>query len=227
MAEQSKIVATERTDFGKGAARRARRDKMIPAVVYGNEEQAVHILLPSHETFLALKDNLNALLEIEYQGEDKLALAKDVQLHPVRRDIIHVDLLRVRRGQKVTVDVQVVATGESAPGTVHWVELNALTITVPATKIPETIEVSIEGLEEGTILRVSDLELPAEVETDVDPETPVVSIAEPQVDAELEAADAEAAAEAAAEGEEDGGGAAAEGEGAPAEGSEDAKSEED
>lgn len=203
--DDAQLVATERTDFGKGAARRARRAKLVPAVVYGHGADPVHIYLPEHATFLALKDNFNALLEIEYQGEDKLALAKAVQLHPTRRDILHVDLLRVRRGEKVDVEVPVVAVGEPIPGAVHWVELMSLLINVEATKIPETIEVSVEGLEIGTIVRVEDLELPGGATTDVDPETPVVSIAEPQVDAALEAADAEAAAEAAEETAAEGG----------------------
>lgn len=195
MADTPKIIATERTDFGKGAARRARRDKQIPVVIYSSTSETSHLLLPSHDTFLALKGNFNALVELQVGGESRLALTKDVQLHPVRRTIEHVDFVAVKRGEKVSVDVPIRAEGESASGTIHVVELNALTVTADATAIPEAITVDIEGLEDGTTVRVEDLALPEGVITDVDPESPVLSVSTPQLEAELEAAEEELAEE--------------------------------
>ena len=119
MAE-TKLVATTRTEFGKGAARRLRRAQQIPAVLYGHGTAPVHVALPGHELMLAVKHS-NALLAIELDGKTTLALAKDVQIEPVRQVIEHVDLLIVRRGEKVTVDVPVHVVGESGPGTIHVV----------------------------------------------------------------------------------------------------------
>lgn len=195
MADTPKISATERTDFGKGAARRARRDKMIPVVVYGENGENRHLVLPSHETFLALKNNFNALIEIEVAGEKFLALTKDIQLHPVRRTIEHVDFVVVKRGEMVSVDVPIRTEGETEAGTIHVVDLNSLTVTADATAIPEAITVDIDGLADGTTVRVADLVLPADVTTDVDPEYPVVTVSTPQLEAELEAAEEELAEE--------------------------------
>src|SRR5699024_5731682 len=151
------LAATVRTEFGKGAARRTRRAGLIPAVLYGHGEDPVHLSLPGHETFLALKDNPNALLTLKVDGESQLALSKDVQRDPVRRTIDHVDLVQVRRGEKVSVDVPVHIEGESAPDTIHTVELQTVRVAAEATNIPEYITVDIEGLEDGTSVRVADL----------------------------------------------------------------------
>ena len=132
---ETKLVAIARTDFGKGAARRTRRAGLIPAVLYGHGTQPVHVSLPGHETYLALKHS-NALFEIELNGTRQLALAKDVQRDPMRDEgIEHLDLLVVNRGEKVTVDVPVHVTGESAPGTIHVVETQAVTLEADATHI--------------------------------------------------------------------------------------------
>ncbi len=212
MADVNKITATVRTEFGKGAARRARRDKMIPVVLYGHGAETRHLSLPSHETFLALKGNANALVELVIDGEAQLALSKAVQRDPVRRTIDHVDFVAVRRGEKVTVDVPVSTEGETAPGTIHMVEMQSLTLTAPATSIPEVITVSVEGLEDGAVVRIGDLDLPQGVTLDIDEEAPVVVVTVPRVTEEDLAAD-EAAAEAGAEAGADTGNAPVEGEG--------------
>lgn len=212
MADVNKITATVRTEFGKGAARRARRDKMIPVVLYGHGAETRHLSLPSHETFLALKGNTNALVELVIDGEAQLALSKAVQRDPVRRTIDHVDFVAVRRGEKVTVDVPVSTEGETAPGTIHMVEMQSLTLTAPATSIPEVITVSVEGLEDGAVVRIGDLDLPQGVTLDIDEEAPVVVVTVPRVTEEDLAAD-EAAAEAGAEAGADTGNAPVEGEG--------------
>ena len=198
MADVTKITATVRTEFGKGAARRARRDKMIPVVLYGHGAETRHLSLPSHETFLALKGNANALLELVIDGEEQLALTKAIQRDPVRRTIDHVDFVAVRRGEKVTVDVPVTTEGESVSGTIHMVEMQSLTVTAPATSIPEAIVVSVEGLDDGAVVRVGDLVLPDGVSVDLDPEAAVVLVSIPRVSEDDLAAD-EASAEAGAE----------------------------
>jgi len=155
----AKLATEIRTEFGKGAARRTRRAGRVPAVLYGREIDPIHISLPGHETFLAMKV-ANALLTLDVEGEERLALTKDVQRHPIRGDVEHVDLLLVRRGEKVTVEIPVHITGEPFPGTIHTVELQTVSVEADATQLPEYVEVDIEGLEEGTIVHTGDLELP-------------------------------------------------------------------
>lgn len=202
-----KLAAVTRNEFGKGAARRIRRANQIPAVLYGHGAAPVHIALPGHETMLALK-HANALFSIELDGDSQLAIAKDVQRDPVKNVIEHVDLLVVKKGEKVTVDVNVHVVGESAPGTIHVVEAQSVTLEAEATHLPEAIEVSVEGLEAGTQLRASDLVLPAGSTFVGDPDAVILVISTPQSSAEDEAAVAEQAAEqsaasaAAAEAEE-------------------------
>ena len=194
-----KLVATARTEFGKGAARRLRRAHQIPAVLYGHGTEPVHVALPGHETMLAVKQ-ANALFEIELDGTATLALAKDVQRDPVKNVIEHVDLLIVRRGEKVSVEVPVTVVGESAAGTIHIVETQALALEAEATHLPEHVEVSIEGLESGTSLTAGELTLPQGSTLVTDAETIVVTVTVPTVSAEDRAADeAEAAETAAAE----------------------------
>lgn len=196
-----KLAATARTEFGKGAARRLRRAHQIPAVLYGHGTEPVHVALPGHETMLAVKGAANALFEIQLDGKPVLALAKDVQRDPVKNIIEHVDLLIVRRGEKVQVEVPVTVVGESAPGTIHIVETQTLTLEAEATHLPAHVEVSIEGLEAGTALTAGALTLPKGSVLEGDAEQVVVTVTVPTVSAEDRAADeAEAeAAEAAAE----------------------------
>ncbi|GIG28940.1 50S ribosomal protein L25/general stress protein Ctc [Cellulomonas marina] len=192
-----KLVATARTEFGKGAARRLRRAHQIPAVLYGHGTQPVHVALPGHETMLAVK-HANALFEIELDGNRTLALAKDVQRDVVKNVIEHLDLLIVRRGEKVTVTVPVTVEGESAAGTIHVVDTQALEVEVEATHVPDAVVVSIDGLEDGAIVHASDVTLPEGATLVSDAETIVATVSVPRASAEDVAAE-EAAAELAAE----------------------------
>ena len=185
-----KLAATARTEFGKGAARRLRRAGQIPAVLYGHGTEPVHVALPGHETMLAVK-HANALFEIQIDGKPVLALAKDVQREPVRNIIEHVDLLIVKRGEKVLVEIPVTVVGESAPGTIHVVETQTLSLEAEATRLPESVEVDIEGLAEGTIIKAGDVTLPAGTTLAGDPEVAIVAISTPRASAEDLGEDAE------------------------------------
>ncbi len=184
MADNLNLTATRRTEFGKGAARRTRRAGLIPAVLYGHGTEPQHLALPSHETFLVVKDHANALITLDIEGTEQLALVKDVQRDPVRRTIEHLDLVVVSQGERVTVEVPVHVTGESFPGTIHQIELQTLKVTVPATRIPEVVNVPIDGLEDGALVRVADIPRPADATIDEDPEEIVVVISVPRVSAE-------------------------------------------
>lgn len=183
------LNAQLRTEFGKGAARRARREGLIPAVLYGHGTEPVHLNLPSHDTFLIVRHSRNAVLNLKFDGRSELALVKDVQINPILRALEHLDLVIVRRGENVTVDVPVHVEGESAPGTIHQVERQTLTVHAPATHIPETVVVNVDGLEDGTVVRVADLQLPADVTTDVDAESAVVVISTPRAEGAEESAE--------------------------------------
>ena len=200
MSDNPVLLAEERTEFGKGSARRARRAGKVPTVLYGHGAEPRHLDVPGHDLFLIVRGNKNALVELKIEGKTQLALVKDVQVHPVRRDILHADFLAVKVGEKVDVEVPVVVVGEPVPGTVHAVEEFTILVKAPATAIPEHLEVSIEGVEAGTALHVADLQLPAGVEVELDPETVVVSVQEAAEEAEE---DAEAVAESAAPAEGD------------------------
>jgi len=154
-----RITAESRSTFGKGAARQLRRSGKIPAVLYGHNEEALHLALPEHELFLALKTP-NVLLNLDLGGRSQLALPKAVQKDPVRRTLEHVDLLLVRRGEKVTVEVPVVTVGEIASGGLLEHTLNSLAVEAEATHIPGAIEVSVEGLEIGAQILAKDITLP-------------------------------------------------------------------
>jgi len=172
---RNKLVALPRTKFGKGAARTIRREHNIPAVMYGHGTEPVHISLPGHQTMLALKV-ANALLTIEIDGKDHLALAKDIQRDPIRPLIEHVDLVVVRKGEKVNVDVPVHLVGAAAVETVVSLENNTVELAVEATAIPDRVEVSIEGLQAGTQIHASDLVLPKGSELLTDAGSLIVNI---------------------------------------------------
>lgn len=204
MSEQ-KLAAELRTEFGKGYARRARMANLIPAVIYGHGAEPIHVTLPAKATTLAVRTP-NALLSLDINGEGHLALVKDVQRDPIKQIIEHIDLLTVRKGEKVTVDVPVHVEGETAPGTVHNLELTSVSVEAEATHLPESLEVSIEGRGAGEHVHASDLVLPKGSVLLTDAEALVVNISEATVaadeDADGEAAAAEApaaAGEAAAE----------------------------
>lgn len=195
----NKLTAAQRTEFGKGAARRTRRAGLIPAVLYGHGTEPQHISLPAHDTFMIVRSTRNALIELDMDGKEQLALVKAVQVDPVLRAIEHVDLVIIRRGEKVVVQIPVITAGESFSGTIHQIELMELTVEAPAIAIPENITVDIEGLTDGTIIRVADLKLPQDVTTAMDPEAPVVIISVLRTEEEpVEAAVAEGGEPAAA-----------------------------
>jgi len=192
---ENKLVATPRTSFGKGAARSIRREGKIPAVMYGHGTDPVHISLPGHETMMALKVS-NVLLTIEIDGKDQLALAKDIQRDAIRPVIEHVDLVVVRKGEKVTVDVPVHLVGTAAVETVVTVENNTVELAVEATQIPDHVDVSVEGAQAGTRVHASDLVLPEGAELITDPEILIVNIT---AAISVEALEAELAGEVTAE----------------------------
>jgi large subunit ribosomal protein L25 len=193
-----RLTAELRTEFGKGAARRIRRAHKVPAVLYGHGTDPIHISLPGHETLLALR-TANALLSIEVNGSSQLALPKQVQRDPLKHTIEHVDLVIVRRGEKVTVDVPVHIEGEAGPDTLVVVDHNSIPIEAEATNLPRQIIVSVEGLSAGTQILVRDLQVPAGSSVDLEPETLIVNVTNaPTVEA-LEAELAEAEAEAGIE----------------------------
>ncbi|KAA1422792.1 50S ribosomal protein L25/general stress protein Ctc [Mumia zhuanghuii] len=193
-----KIKAETRTEFGKGAARRIRRDSKVPAVLYGHGIDPIHVVLPGHELMLALKQP-NALLSVDIEGDAQLALPKQVQRDPIKGFIEHADLLVVRRGEKVTVDVPIVVTGEVISGAMVVTEHASVPIEAEATHLPETIEVDVEGLDAGAQIHASDLKLAKGSSLAVDPEQLIVNVVPAptaeQVEAELETAEAEAGVE--------------------------------
>ena len=193
-----KIQAEARTEFGKGAARRIRRDHKVPAVLYGHGSDPVHITLPGHDLMLALK-TANALLAVEFQGNSQLALPKAVQRDPIRGNIEHADLILVRRGEKVTVEVAVHLVGEAAPETLVVTEHATIAIEAEATNIPNSIEVSLDGLGVGSQILAKDLVLPEGSSLQLDEDVLVVNITAAQTAEELEAELAEAEAEAGIE----------------------------
>ncbi|MDO5503286.1 MAG: 50S ribosomal protein L25/general stress protein Ctc [Actinomycetia bacterium] len=211
------LNAEKRTNFGKGAARKIRRDHKIPAVMYGHGAEPIHITLPGHDTMMALK-NPNALLTIVLEGDEQMALAKDVQRDPIKPVIEHVDLVIVRKGEKVTVDVPVHLEGQAGAETVVNLDSPTIQLEAEATHIPESITVSIEGLEAGSQIHAKDLVLPEGSSLIADEELLVVNITQMISEEALEAELAEAEAEAGIEADEPeaaGDEAAAEGEEAP------------
>ena len=193
-----RIVAEPRTEFGKGAARRTRRADKVPAVVYGHGSNPQHIALPGHALMLALKTH-NVLLELDVDGTKLLALPKDVQSDPIRGFLEHVDLIIVRRGEKVTVDVVVLTEGEAAPDTMVTHDANSIEVEAEATNIPTELTVSIAGLAAGTQIHAKDVPLPQGTTLISDPESLVVNITAAQTAEQVEAELAELEAEAGIE----------------------------
>ncbi|MFD7410974.1 50S ribosomal protein L25/general stress protein Ctc [Kitasatospora purpeofusca] len=195
-----RLAAESRNEFGKGAARRARRAGFVPGVVYGHGHAPVHLNLPGHELMMALKTP-NALLVVPIEGKDEYVLPKAVQREAIKRTIEHVDLLLVKRGEKVTVEIPVHTEGELAPGG-NLLEhvLQALPIEAEATHLPESVTVSVEGLEAGASITAGDIALPKGTTLAVEADAVVLQVIgaqASQADADAEAAEAaEAGAEA-------------------------------
>jgi large subunit ribosomal protein L25 len=220
MSENTHLAAEARTSFGKGAARKIRATNKIPAVIYGHGTEPRHVTLPGHETALLLRKK-NVVLTIDIEGDEQLALVKDVQKDPVRQLIEHIDLIVIRKGEKVVVDVPLHLEGESVPGTIAMLEHTTISIEAEATHIPEFFVVSIDGAEDGTRIHAGEVKLPSGSTLMTDPESVVVIVATPQLDT---TSDADGSADAGAEGEVAEGDEAAEGD---AEGSADAAGEGD
>jgi large subunit ribosomal protein L25 len=200
MSDALTLAAEPRTEFGKGFARRARAAGKIPAVIYGHGTDPVHVTLPAHDTAMALK-HANALLTINLADDSLLALAKDVQRDPVKRIIEHIDLLIVKKGERITVEVPVHVVGESYPGTIHIQDHSTLQVIAEATHIPESFEANIEDLHEGHNVTAADIVLPKGTELVTEPETIIISITVPRAaTAADDAADAAAAEAGAAAG---------------------------
>ncbi|MCL2736224.1 MAG: 50S ribosomal protein L25/general stress protein Ctc [Propionibacteriaceae bacterium] len=174
------ITAQLRDEFGKGAARRLRRDNMIPAVLYGHGGEPIHVALPAHVTTLALR-TANALLDIALEGhKPQLALPKQIQRDPVRDTIEHVDLLVVKRGEKVHVEVPLQIVGEVKGSAVIIQDQTTITLEVEATHIPAHIDIDIDGLEVGAVILAQDLTLPKGAVFTGEPEDLILSIQAPQ-----------------------------------------------
>ena len=193
-----RIAAESRTEFGKGAARRIRRDNKVPAVLYGHGTEPRHISLPGHELMLALK-TANVLLTLDIEGKDQLALPKDVQRDPIKGFLEHVDLVVVRRGEKVTVEIAIHVTGDAAPETLVNLDTTTLSVEAEATSIPTGVDVSVEGLGVGDQIHAKDVSLPSGVTLVTDPDALVINVTAAPTAEQLEAELAEAEAEAGIE----------------------------
>ncbi|MFP7761103.1 50S ribosomal protein L25/general stress protein Ctc [Marisediminicola sp. LYQ134] len=199
---ESNVLAAEiRTSFGKGAARKLRALGKIPAVVYGHGTEPQHLTLPGHEVALLLR-KANAVLDLDIEGTSQLALVKDVQKDPVKQLIEHVDLIVIRRGEKVVVDIPVHVEGDTFPGTIAQLESPTISVEAEATHIPESVSISVEGYEEGTQVLADDLTLPKGATLVTDPETLVVNVITPQLDLTSDA-DPEPEDDESAEGDSD------------------------
>ncbi|OBH04690.1 MULTISPECIES: 50S ribosomal protein L25/general stress protein Ctc [unclassified Mycobacterium] len=205
----NQLAVTVRTETGKGASRRARRDGKIPAVLYGHGAEPQHLELPGHDYAAVLRHSgTNAVLTLDIAGKEQLALTKALDIHPIRRTIQHADLVVVRRGEKVHVEVNVVVEGEAGPDTLVTQETNTIEIEAEAMSIPEQLTVSVEDAPPGTQFTAGQITLPKGVSLVSDPDLLVVNVVNAPTAADLaeegagEAAEGEAAAPAAEEGGE-------------------------
>jgi large subunit ribosomal protein L25 len=196
------LPAAIRKETGKGASRRARRNGKVVAVLYGHGSDPQHLELNAHDFAAVLRNvGTNAVLTLDIEGTEQLALTKALTLHPIRRSITHADLLVVRRGEKVTVEVNVLIEGEATPGTLVTQDANTITIEADVQSIPENLTVSIEGADVGTQFTAAAITLPEGVSLISDPETLVVNVVAAPTEEDLEAEGAGEAGDEAAEGE--------------------------
>jgi len=190
-----RISAEPRTEFGKGGARRTRRAGLVPAVLYGHGEKPKHIALPAREFAAALRHGgTMQVFNIEVSdGTRALALAKAIQRDPIKDTFDHVDLLIVHRGEKVTIEVPVVLAGEAARNTLVMLEQGKLAVLADATRLPDHLDASVEGLDAGSRVTASDIKLPEGVELAADPDLVVAVVAAAPTAAEMEGETGEAA----------------------------------
>lgn len=207
-ANTNQLSVDVRTRTGKGASRQARREGKVPAVLYGHGSEPQHLELNAHDFAAVLRNSgTNAVLSLQIAGEEQLALTKAIAMHPIRRTIIHADLLVVRRGEKVTVEVPVELEGEAASGTLVTQDATAIEIEAEALSIPESLAVSIADAEEGTQILAGEIALPAGVTLVSDPEMLVVNIVAAPTAEDLEAEGGGETAEAAESEADEGAGA--------------------
>ena len=197
---EEKIKAENRTQFGKGAARRIRRDDKVPAVLYGHGSDPMHITLPGHDTMMALKHGgSNALLYLDIEGTTHLALTKQIQADPIKGFLEHIDFVEVKKGEKVTVDIPIHVIGESKSDAMTVTELNNVSVEAEATNIPEYLEISVEDADAGYQVFAKDIELPSGSILLTDEDSLIVNVVHAptaeEVEAELEEAEAEAGIE--------------------------------
>jgi large subunit ribosomal protein L25 len=203
---ENNLIASVREETGKGASRRARREGKVPAVLYGHGTDPQHLTLPAREFSAVLRNfGTNAVLTLDIAGKEALALPKAIEIHPIRRTITHVDLIIVRRGEKVTVEVNVVVEGDAGPDTLVNQESNTIEIESDAMSIPEHLTLSVEGIRAGTQFLASQIPLPDGVTLISDPELLVVNVISAPTADDLESEGAGETADApaaeAAEGE--------------------------
>jgi large subunit ribosomal protein L25 len=207
----NKLTALVRTQTGKGASRRARREGKIPAVLYGHGAEPQHLELPGRDFASVLRHaGTNAVLTLDIDGTEQFALTKALAIHPIRRSITHADLLVVRRGEKVTVEVSVDVVGDAVPGTLVTQETNTIEIEADALSIPQSLTVSIEGAGPGTQFTAAQIPLPPGVSLIADPELLVVNVVLAPTAEELESEGAGAATAGTAESGEAAGSGASE-----------------
>ena len=207
----NKLTAQVRTQTGKGASRRARRNGKVPAVLYGHGADPQHLELDAHDFAAVLRHSgTNAVLTLDVAGKEQFALTKSLEIHPIRRNIQHADLLVVRRGEKVTVEVNVVVEGEAVNGTLVTQDANTIEIEAEALSIPEHLTVSVEGAEIGTQFTAGSITLPSGVNLISDPDMLVVNVVAAPTAEDLEGEGAGVAEGAEGEAVEEGEGEAAE-----------------
>lgn len=191
-----RLTAETRTEFGKGGARRTRRAGKVPAVIYGHGADPRHVALPAREFANAIRHGgSNVLLTLDLDNGEQLAIPKSIQRHPIKGYFEHVDLLAVRRGEKVTIDVPVTVVGDIVPGGLLNQEHTSVSVEAEATHLPTGFEVSIEGIEVGGHVTAGSIELPSGSTLITDPDTVLLIIAEAPTAEQLEAEVAEAAEE--------------------------------
>lgn len=178
---QTVLAAQPRNEFGKGAARRLRRDFRIPVVVYGLNLEPMHVHVDILEFHAILRnEGTNAVIELDLEGDKHLVMVKAVDQNILTLDVDHADLLHVKRGEKVEVDIPVVSTGEAAPGALITQDADVLTVLADVLNIPEEITIDVEGMEIGTQVTAADIQMPANCELVSEPETLVINIVEPE-----------------------------------------------